>query len=273
MSKHLERDSEINDQIMSDKFFNDISSSESEIEIDSGITTCEYVTASLCSGKRFPTWEACERFLNDWAKEQGFRIVKDRVQCEGDIIRRRTFLCEHSRLYDSNSNKDTKTKKTQCPFLVNTSCPKVNNSENSIVVNKIVYEHNHPLNRELIVFEDAKKFTDSMLEDVKFMTMYCKFGATVQKKFLKGKYPIHPIYSKDLYRVIQQFRPTAKSLSNDAAQISNWLDQQKKKDPCWIIARGWDDDNTLTHLLWMKPEQALLADESLESHTWMFQQI
>ncbi|CAG8831180.1 22700_t:CDS:2, partial [Gigaspora rosea] len=96
----------------------------------SGITTCEYVTASLYSGKRFPTWEACE-----------------------------------SHLYDSTSNKDTKTKKTQCPFPVNTSCPKVNNSENSIVVNKIVYEHNYPLNRELIVFEDGKKFIDSMLED------------------------------------------------------------------------------------------------------------
>ncbi|CAG8822032.1 22859_t:CDS:1, partial [Gigaspora rosea] len=54
---------------------------------------------------------------------------------------------------------------------------------------------------------------------------------TVQKKFLEGKYPTHPIYSKDLYHMIQQFRPTAKSLSNDAAQISNWLDQQKEKDP------------------------------------------
>ncbi|RIB03761.1 hypothetical protein C2G38_2224140 [Gigaspora rosea] len=193
MSKVLERDSGINDQIMIEsqddyKFFNDdVSSSELEIEIDSGITTCEYVTASLYSGKRFPTWEACERFLNNWDKEQGFSIVKDRVQREGNIIHRRTFLCKHSHLYDSTSNKDTKTKKTQSPFQVNTSCPKVNNSENSIVVNKIVYEHNYPLN------------------------------PTVQKKFLEGKYPTHPIYSKDLYRVIQQFRPTAKSLSNDAA--------------------------------------------------------
>ncbi|CAG8809995.1 18710_t:CDS:2, partial [Gigaspora rosea] len=52
MSKVLERDSGINDQIMIEsqddyKFFNDdVSSSELEIEIDSGITTCEYVTAS-----------------------------------------------------------------------------------------------------------------------------------------------------------------------------------------------------------------------------------
>ncbi|CAG8606913.1 8580_t:CDS:2, partial [Cetraspora pellucida] len=275
------------------EFLDVVSSLELEVKTDSeSITTCEY------------------------AKEQGFRIVKDPVQRKESIICRRTLLCEHSHSYDSTSNKDTNTKKTHCPFLVNTSCPKVNNPESTIVVNKIVYEHNHPLNRELIVFEDAKKFTNSMLEDVKFMTMYCKFRATVQRKFLERKYPTYPIHSKDLYRIIQRFRPTAKSLSNDAAQISNWLDQQKEKDPRWVIARGWDEDNILTHLLWMKPEQvenwirysdcvfndvthktncydmalslfvgfdnnrqnillaqALLADESLESHIWMFQQI
>ncbi|CAG8517411.1 8487_t:CDS:2 [Cetraspora pellucida] len=199
------------------EFLDVVSSLELEVKTDSeSIITCEYVTTSLCSGKRFSMWEACEKFLNEWAKEQGFRIVKDRIQRE----------------------EDTNTKKTQCPFLVNTSCPKVNNPEGTIVVNKIVYEHNHPLNRELIVFEDAKKFTDSMLEDVKFMTMYCKFRATVQRKFLEGKYPTYPIHSKDLYRIIQRFRPTAKSLSNDTAQISNWLDQQKEKNSRWVIARG-----------------------------------
>ncbi|CAG8492788.1 8386_t:CDS:1, partial [Scutellospora calospora] len=118
----------------------------------------------------------------------------------------------------------------------NTSCSKVNNPESTIVVNKIVYEHNHPLNRELIVFKDTKKFIDSMLKDVKFMTMYYKFRATVQRKFLKGKYLTHPIHSKDLYHIIQRFWLTAKFLLNDTVQISNWLDQQKEKDLRWVIA-------------------------------------
>ncbi|CAG8779583.1 10099_t:CDS:1, partial [Cetraspora pellucida] len=56
------------------------------------------------------------------AKEQGFHIVKDWVQREEGIIRQWTFLYEHSHSYDSTSNIDTNTKKTQCPFLVNTSC-------------------------------------------------------------------------------------------------------------------------------------------------------
>ncbi|GBB96795.1 hypothetical protein RclHR1_28360003 [Rhizophagus clarus] len=37
--------------------------------------------------------------------------------------------------------------------------------------------------------------------------------------------------------------------------MSDWLDQQKEKDSRWIVAREWDDDNALTHLLWMTPEQ------------------
>ncbi|PKB93401.1 hypothetical protein RhiirA5_441376 [Rhizophagus irregularis] len=60
---------------------------------------------------------------------------------------------------------------------------------------------------------------------------------------------------QDLYATIKKFRLTVKSLSNDAAQMSDWLDEQKEQDSRWIIARKWDDDNTLTHLLWMTPEQ------------------
>ncbi|CAG8798638.1 18731_t:CDS:1, partial [Gigaspora rosea] len=44
-------------------------------------------------------------------------------------------------------------------------------------------------------------------------------------------------------------------LSNDAALMSNWLDKKKEEDNRWVIARGWDDNNALTKLLWMTPEQ------------------
>ncbi|CAG8770711.1 25244_t:CDS:2, partial [Cetraspora pellucida] len=95
----------------------------------------------------------------------------------------------------------------QCFFLINASCSKINNSEGSVIVNKIIFDHNHPVNHELVEFENAKKFTNSMLENVKFITVFCKFGAM----------------------------PTAKSLFNDAAQISNWLDQQKENNSHWIM--------------------------------------
>ncbi|CAB4411947.1 unnamed protein product [Rhizophagus irregularis] len=142
-----------------------------------------------------------------------------------------------------------------CPWHVNAFCPKVNNPDSTIFINKIVDEHNHDLSVEAVKFREDKKFNDEMVRDIQFMTDHCKMGATAQRRYLEGKYPSHPIYSQDLYATIKKFRPTAKSLSNDAAQMSDWLDEQKERDSRWIIARGWDDDNTLTHLLWMTLEQ------------------
>ncbi|CAG8723112.1 11977_t:CDS:2, partial [Cetraspora pellucida] len=33
------------------------------------------------------------------------------------------------------------------------------------------------------------------------------------------------------------------------------IDEQKKEDTRWIVARDWDDDNMLTCLFWMTPSQ------------------
>ncbi|CAG8795668.1 3116_t:CDS:2 [Gigaspora margarita] len=215
---------------------------KSDIERDVERDT-ERDAARLFTGKVFENWE------------QWFTVVKDRVYREEGIVRRRTYICQHGRNYGSTSKKKTSTKKISCPWHVNASCPKVKNPNSTIFINTIVDEHNHQLSVDAIAFECVKRFSEEMLEDIKFLTQHCKMGATAQKKYLEGKYPLQPIFSKDLYRAIQKYRPTAKSLSNDAAQMSNWLDMQKEKDTRWVVARGWDDDNALTHLLWMKPEQ------------------
>ena len=31
----------------------------------------------LYSGKKFELWEDCESFINEWAKQQDFRLIKD----------------------------------------------------------------------------------------------------------------------------------------------------------------------------------------------------
>ena len=82
---------------------------------------------------------------------------------------------------------------------------KVKNPEEFVIINKIVDQHNHPLNTSMIEFEDSKKFTDSMIDDIKFMTVSCKFRVTAQRKFLESKYPTHPVYSRELYNAIQKF--------------------------------------------------------------------
>ncbi|CAB4408706.1 unnamed protein product [Rhizophagus irregularis] len=223
--------------------------------IDRSLLLNKNSDSALFSGKKFTSWDECEMFLNEWAKQQGFHLIKDRITRDDGVIRRRTFICSHGRTYESNSSRNTATKKLNCPFSINVSCPKNKNPEGLVSINKINEDHNHPLNRSIIEFEESKKFTMEMIEDIKFMTIHCKFGATSQRKFLEGKFPSHPIFSKDLYATIKKFRPNSKSLSNDAAQISNWLDNEKEKDSRWVVVRGWDDDNTLTYLFWMTPVQ------------------
>ncbi|CAB4485175.1 unnamed protein product [Rhizophagus irregularis] len=109
------------------------------------------------------------------------------------------------RTYESNSTRDTITKKISYPFVINTSCPKLKNLEKYVIINKIVEQHNHSLDVSIVEFEDSRKFTDSMIEDIKFMTVSCKFGVTAQRKFLEWKYPTHPLYSQELHNTIQRF--------------------------------------------------------------------
>src|ERR1043165_5000380 len=218
-------------------------------------SNAENDSAELFTRKVLASWQICDQFISDWGMSRGFCVIKDRVTREGDKIRRRVYICEHGKKYSSNSNKVTSSKKILCPWHVNASCPNTNNPNSAIFIKTIVDEHNHDLSIESAAFREDKRFSDEIMEDIQFLTQHCRIGATAQRRYLEGKYPSHPIYSNDLYAAIKRFHPTTKSLSNDAAQMSNWLDEQKKKDSRWIVARGWDDDNTLTHLLWMMPEQ------------------
>ncbi|CAG8772019.1 35289_t:CDS:2 [Gigaspora margarita] len=199
---------------------------------DSNLSICskEVINSNLFSTKVFSTWEECDLFISEWAKKKGFHTKKDHVHCEDRVIRRHTFLCDYAYFYDSKSKKDTVTKKINCPFLVNVSYSKTNNPESHVYINKIVDKHNHLLSVKIINFEESKKFIPEMMDDIKFLTSHCKFGTIVQRKFLEEKYPTYLIHSKDLYAAIQKFWPTAKTLSNDAALMSNWLDGQKEID-------------------------------------------
>lgn len=59
------------------------------------------------------------------------------------------------------------------------------------------------------------------MDNIKFVPIHYKFNTTSQRKFLKGKFSLYLIYSKDLYVAINKFCPTSKFLLNDAIQISN----------------------------------------------------
>ncbi len=92
-----------------------------------------------------------------------------------------------------------------CPWHVNASCLKVNNSDSTIFINKIMNEYNHDLNIEAVAFRKDIRFSDKMMDDVQFLTQYCKIEAMVQRRYLKGKYPYHTFFSQDIYAAIKKF--------------------------------------------------------------------
>ncbi|CAG8846448.1 45648_t:CDS:2, partial [Gigaspora margarita] len=106
---------------------------------------------------------------------------------------------------------DAVMKKTQCPFLINTSCPKIKNPNSKVQINKINNEYNYRLNVEMIVFEEKQKFPSEMIEDIN----------NSSKEIFRREYPSQPIYFNDLYAAIQKFRPTSEILLDNAASMSN----------------------------------------------------
>ena len=161
---------------------------------------------SLYTGKILPSWEICDQFIDRWGKSKGFGIIKDKVTNDGEDIRRRIYICEHGRKYTPKSTtKETSTKKMLCPWRVNASCPKINNPDSAIFINKVVDEHNHDLNIEAVAFREEKRFSDEMMEDVQFLTQQCKMGTTTQRRYLEAKYPSHTFFSKDIYAAISKF--------------------------------------------------------------------
>jgi len=151
-------------------------------------------------------------------------MIKDKVVKKGSDIRWRMYICEHRKKYTSNSMRETSTKKMLCPWHVNASCPKVNNPDSAVFINKIVDEYNYVLNTEAIAFREDKRFSEEIMDDIQFLTEHCRIGATAQRRYLEEKYSFHIFFSKNIYVTIKRFHFTARSLSNDTAQMSDWLD-------------------------------------------------
>ena len=129
-------------------------------------SNAETESASLFSRKVFANWFICDQFISNWSKSKGFSIIKDRILKDENDIRRRVYICEHRKKHTFRSSKGTSSKKIQCSWHVNVSCPKTDNSNSAIFINKIVDEHNHDLNIELVAFRKNKVFNNEIIEDI-----------------------------------------------------------------------------------------------------------
>ncbi|RGB22378.1 hypothetical protein C1646_782022 [Rhizophagus diaphanus] len=85
------------------------------------------------------------------------------------------YIYEHGKKYTCKSAKKTSTKKMLYLWYVNASCPKVNNPDSAIFINKIVDEYNYDLSVKAVKFrEEIHKLLDK--QDKKNIYQYWKFA-------------------------------------------------------------------------------------------------
>ncbi|CAG8695672.1 1636_t:CDS:1, partial [Dentiscutata heterogama] len=138
--------------------------------IDINYTEANIEKPNLYEGKKFSNWIICNSFLDKWSKSRGFKIIKDRIFKDSDIVWRRSYICEHEKKYKSKFKQKTFTKKILCPWHLNVSYP---SNDGEITINIIVNKHNHELSIESIQFQQNKIFNQDILDDIKFMTKHC----------------------------------------------------------------------------------------------------
>ena len=73
---------------------------------------------------------------------------------------------------------------------------------------------------------------------------------------LKHDYSDQPIYKKDLYNAVYQFRQKNNPGNTDASQMLELLMKWKDFDPLWVVKLRLDPvSRKLKSLLWMSPIQ------------------
>ena len=79
---------------------------------------------------------------------------------------------------------------------------------------------------------------------------------------LRHDYPNQPIYKRDLYNAVYQFRQKHNPGEGDASQMLQLLMDWKDLEPLWIIKTRLDPvSRRLTSLLWMSPIQRELYNK------------
>ncbi|RIB21653.1 hypothetical protein C2G38_2176031 [Gigaspora rosea] len=108
-----------------DKFYDDCDDSLECDNLEYNEKDDILLLPSLEVGMLFDNFDHAERFLNQYAKDNGFVVTKE--QCEKDnnnksIIVRRTFVCHHSRsrkskkVVDIVQQRDHASEKINCPW-------------------------------------------------------------------------------------------------------------------------------------------------------------
>jgi hypothetical protein len=86
------------------------------------------------------------------------------------------------------------------------------------------------------------------------MTKHGNLTLTAQRNLLKALFPDIHFQDQDLANVIQKYKNVDK-IDNDASALLTMLMQKKAEDLRWVVDFELDNNNHLTRLLWMLPDQ------------------
>jgi hypothetical protein len=214
----------------------------------------------LISGLTFNSWDEFRSWINRFVLKEGFSYkIRSSEKVEG-VIRRATYECTKSGSHTSQVTSDpakrrnASSSRTSCPWKLNVTYPK---TSGVIKINSFNNEHNHPLTS--IVREIApqfRKLTPEMLADIEKYVIQGRMDSASIYPLLRSDYPDQPIYKKDLYNAVYQFRQKNNPGDTDASQMLELLMKWKDSDPLWIVKLRLDPvSRKLKSLLWMSPIQ------------------
>ncbi|CAG8752016.1 4283_t:CDS:2, partial [Cetraspora pellucida] len=146
-------------------------------------------------------------------------------------------------------------------------------------INSFVDKHNHVLSKT--IHETAPRFrklTPEMLSDIEKYVIQSRMDFGSIYPLLKHDYPNKPIFKKDLYNAVYQFRAKNNPGDSDAFQMLQILLSWKESNPLWVVKVHLDPfSRRLNRLLWMSPSQrsrivatAVIDDETLDTFRWIF---
>jgi hypothetical protein len=215
------------------------------------------INSFIFSGDVFEDWDLAEKYIEKYATDTGFEVVKRRLGKNqyGKIISR-TFECKHSRDYQpkikagTEENRVRESVKTNCPWRVNLYL-----SKDIVRITSLCNEHNHRLVEN--IRNIAPKFlrlSPDMLNEIEYLvSIGCNAGSIICG--LQKRFPDVTICPKNVYNAICTFQHSQKLVKTDAAETYEKLMQLQREEGWFVESRLEGEDNHLTGLFWMRPSQ------------------
>jgi hypothetical protein len=218
---------------------------------------------NLHIGDVFDDWKSVDTFIHQYCLERGFgyQIFRnDKDQTDSSIIRRKSFRCSSSGIYeakkgiDQNLHRQRNTKKCNCQWHCNFTFPK---TAHQIKCTTLKDEHNHELNPNQVahIIARYRRFNSDMIRDLEFFTD-CNVAPIVQLEILKKKYPEHVFHKQDVYNAIYRLQKDHKDESLDSSSLLEVFFEKMSQDSRWkIYVQHSGNEKRLSGIFWMSPSQ------------------